>query len=367
MVYPKESELGQQNKELLKTNSHKSETLISPSKTSSKMEITPTKQTELGKDKMMTPQQRKTTLLKEYNKHTADLIETEHLAHTIRLGMETNIQKNDIVISTRYYDAGVFVADPVYKQKERQRTYKNERGVKQTDYWTEDGEELPNPYTELVEDNDRESRCKSLSVKSRGGEGSREERRIKVKKLCLMAWDDEKNEYPRQSGHIIFREKTLSFGDKYTNTLEYFREVMENQERYEPILSGERMREMRRMIPILEHLVTIPPFPCFFDEKYGFLIKREIRMTKVVYAPAEFGLGSKTGADWTAEEKLLGDPVKKVKEEIEKTEKDFADHIERRPIEFGEELLMVAMNPDRIDGIVGKYGKDAVEKTFGAE
>jgi hypothetical protein len=330
------------------------------------MELTPDKQTELGKDKMTT--QTKATLIREYTKHIGEMLETEHLAKTIRDGMNTDINKNDVVISTRYYDAGVFVADPIYKQKERQRTYKNEQGVKETEYWNEDGEELPNPYTEIVRDNDEQSRCKSLSVKCKGGADSREERRIKVKKLCLMSWDNEKNQYPRQSGNIIFREREVDFAGQYRYELEYFTGFLENPERYAGVVTDARLREARKMKTLLEELVKVPPFKCFYDEKYGFLIKREIRMTQVVFAPAVAGLGfgSRVGHDTYVTKGLMAGNIKKgLLETMETAEKNFMEHVEKRDVAFGEELIAVAMNPDRVDGLVAKFGVDAVEKTFG--
>jgi len=315
---------------------------------------------------MTTQQQRKTALLKEYNKHISEMIETEHIANTIRDGMDTDISVHDVVISTRHYDAGVFVIDPIYKRKERQQTYRDEHGVKHTRYWEEDGEEMPNPYVEMVRDSDEGSRLK-LSVKCNGGFGSREERRIKVRKLCLMSWDSEKNEYPRQSLPIIFREKTISFAESYGGDLRYFQSILNRGEEFGEYMNPDRLQEVRRMIRILEGLVAIPPFSCFYDEKYGFLIKREIRMRQVVFSTTAFGLGSKKGTGWGAEQKILGDALNKIEEGAKEKEKNFTEHVEKRPIEFAEELVAVAMNPDRIDSIVEKYGVDAVEKTFGAE
>jgi hypothetical protein len=89
-------------------------------------------------------------------------------------------------------------------------------------------------------------------------------------------------------------------------------------------------------------------------------------MSKIVYAPAEFGLGSKNGGDYySTREVLIGDPLGDIKKEIEEKQKNFKEHMEKRDLAFGEELVAVAMNPDRVGGIVEKYGVDAVEKTFG--
>jgi hypothetical protein len=329
------------------------------------MELIPDKQTNLGKDKMTT-QQTRATLLKEYTKHLTEMLETEHLANTIREGMDTEINTGDIVISTRYYDAGVFVVDPLYKQVEKQKTHKNADGTKWVERWDEDGEQIPNPYMEIVRDNDETSRSKSLSVKCKGGAGSREEKRVKVKKLCLMAWDSKKNQYPRQSGNIIFREKEVDFRTIYGYELEYFTRFVERPEEYPMISNDERMEEARKMKAILEELVKVPPFKCFYDEKYGFLIKRVIRMTQVVFAPAVFGLGSKAGGNtFSTQIQMSGDITKKINDDMKSKEDNFKAHIEKRDLAFGEELIAVAMNPDRVESIVAKFGVDAVEKTFG--
>ena len=62
---------------------------------------------------------------------------------------------------------------------------------------------------------------------------------------------------------------------------------------------------------------------------------------------------------------MVGDPLEDIKKEIEEKQKNLQAHIEKRDVAFGEELVAVAMNPDRVGGIVEKYGVDAVEKTFG--
>jgi hypothetical protein len=314
----------------------------------------------------MTTQQTKATLIREYTKHITEMLETEHLANTIREGMDTDINTGDVVISTRYYDAGVFVVDPLYKKRERQHTYLEPDGVRRTRFWEEDGAQIPNPYIEIVKDNEETSRSKSLSVKCKGGLGSREEKRVKVKKLCLMAWDSNKNQYPRQSGNIIFREREVDFELIYRNELEYFTNFIENPSNYQGIANSERLGEARKMKAVLEQLVKVPSFKCFYDEKYGFLIKRVIRMTQVIFAPASFGFGSKAGTDsFSTRIHMTGDIQTKIVEDMKTKEDNFKAHLEKRDLAFGEELIAVAMNPDRVEAIVEKFGVEGVEKTFG--
>jgi hypothetical protein len=265
--------------------------------------------------------------------------------------MDADIHTGDTVISTRYYDAGVFVCDPIYKKRERQETTRDEQGNKHTRFWEEDGEEIPQPYTETVRDNDDDSRCASLSVKcARGTAGSREEKRIKVKKLNLMGWDEERNSYPRMSGNIIFRQRTLSFADTYRHSLDYFKGIAENRPAW---MSDDQHENAVRYSRILSRLAEIPPFICFYDEKYGFLVKRAIQMTRIVYAPVVAP--------------SISSAVVVAQAQVEDKVKAFAEHIDRREateVSFKEAVVMEAMKPDRVGVIVEKHGIDGVEQTF---
>jgi hypothetical protein len=303
---------------------------------------------------------KKALLMKEFVRNSTAMIDINHLAKTIREGMNTDVQARDVVISTRYYDAGVFVIDPLYKVRERQETTRDADGVRHTRYWEEQGDEIPNPYEETVKDNNEESRCASLSVKcKKGSAGSRVEKRVKVKKLCLMSWDEHKNEYPRMSGNIIFRQRTLNFAEEYKHNYQYYKGFVETPSSYGSIATEERLDEARRMKEVLERVMAIPPFVCFWDDKYGFLVKREIRMNRIVFAPEDNGLGKFNTI-------RLPDPLTEMDKEVAQKVKDFEAHLDKRNIEFGEELTAVAMCPERIEGIVEKHGVEGVEKTFEA-
>ena len=305
---------------------------------------------------------RRALLIKEFSKNATAMIDVKHVAKTIQEGMNTDVKTRDIVISTRYYDAGVFVIDPLYKVRERQETTRDAQGVKHTRHWEEQGDEIANPYDETVSDNNKESRCASLSVKCKKGEaGSRVEKRVKVKKLCLMSWDEDKNEYPRMSGNIIFRQRTLSFADEYRSIYNYYKDFIEDPSAYGNWATEERMDEARRMKVLLERVMAIPPFVCFWDDKYGFLVKREIRPTRIVFTPPPTNLGA---LNHMSNLEIVANPLSTIREEVAQQVKDFEAHLDKRDMEFGEELTAVAMCPERIEGIVEKHGVEAVEKTF---
>jgi hypothetical protein len=207
-----------------------------------------------------------------------------------------------------------------------------------------------------VKDNDKESRCASLSVKAKKDDpDARQEKRVKVRKLCLFRWNAETNSYPTMSGDIIFRQKIMSFADEHGSMLRYYKTLLASPDRL-AWLSEARVGEVRKYVEVLERLVAIPPFQCFWDDKYGFLVKREIRMSRIVYATTEM-LAVERGVEGRVE-----DAKKKVVE-------DFVEAMEKREAHdtsFKEAVVMEAMKPERVEKIVEKHGIDGVEQTFEA-
>jgi hypothetical protein len=320
------------------------------------MELAPTNQINSPANKMTT--QTKASFIRDFTARAGEMVNVEHLAKTIREGMRTDIAVGDIVISTCYYDAGVFVVDPLHRIVEKQRTHRNPDGTKWVERWEEDGEEISNPYPEIVKDNDPKSRSASLSVKCKeNDEGSRTEMRVKVKKLCLMRWDEETQSYPRMSQNIIFRSTTMDFAEVYKNDLNYYTGILTSPEK-QAYLNPKMIERARTYKAVLERLALIPPFPCFYDEKYGFLIKRELRMSKIVYANE--GIGHQQG-----EVLRTGFHSHTDKAVDDLTSTMEAQMRVREASGFNNEIVEVAMNPDRVESIVEKFGIDAVEKTFG--
>lgn len=278
-------------------------------------------------------------LIKEYTKHITATLDLDALAKTIKDGFQTDVKTGDFVITTDPYNAGVFAIDPIYKQRHRRETTKV-NGVKHTRHWLEDGDLIENPYTEKVIVR-TSGNGNTMSVKAGNG---RDERRIKVRKLNLLGWDDKTNSYPRMSAPIIFRQKLLSFAEHYRHELEYFgveREWMTQEQKDIRIQRCE----------LLTRLVAIPPFLCYYDEKYGFLLRRELNVRQIVMvsAPRNLSLYGKEDV---------------VKKEIEKEVKVFKDHFEKRG-DIKEEVVMEAMKPSRVEVVLEKHGFEGVDATYG--
>lgn len=298
----------------------------------------------------------KQRLINEFTKHSTAMVDVEHIAQTLLEGMDTDIQTGDIVISTNYYDGGMFIVPELKKPRRRQETKTNAQGNKETDVWWEDVV-VPNPYEENVKDNDPNSRLASLSVRTKKDDpDARKEKRVKVRKLCLFRWDEETNSYPTISGDIIFRQKLMSFADEHRFELNYYRTIVDMRERNEEIYGGERLVEARKHLELLERLVSIPPFQCFYDEKYGFLVKRKIRMNRIVCAE-----------NWTNTPFVSKSIHSLINDEVKQEVKNFKEHLETREskdVEFKEDIVRTTFRPDRIEKILEKHGQDGLEKTF---
>lgn len=278
-------------------------------------------------------------LIKEYTKHITATLDLDALAKTIEDGFQTDVKTGDFVITTDPYNAGVFAIDPIYKQRHRRETTKVD-GVKHTRHWLEDGDLIENPYTEKVIVR-TSGNGNTMSVKAGNG---RDERRIKVRKLNLLGWDATTNSYPRMSAPIIFRQKLLSFADHYRHELEYFRVERE-------WMTQEQKDARIQRCELLTRLTAIPPFLCYYDEKYGFLLRRELNVRQIVMVSAPRNLSLYGEADV-------------VKKEIEKEVKVFKDHFEKRG-DIKEEVVMEAMKPSRVEVVLEKHGTDGLDATYG--
>jgi hypothetical protein len=305
----------------------------------------------------------KTRLLAEYTKHTTAMVDVEHLAQTITEGMDTNIRVGDTVISTNYYEGGMFIVPQLSIPRDRQETTRDAQGNRDVRMWVE---EVPtaNPWREWVKDNNEQSRCASLSVKCKETDhGAREEMRVKVRKLCLFRWNEETQSYPTMSGDILFRSRLMSFADERGYDLAYTRRVLTDPAL--DFLGEARRTEARRHLAVLERLVAIPPFPCFYDDKYGFLIKRTIRPARIVVAESHPVLSVERGV------RVMDEAVAKV---VEAQVSVFEAHLNRREAlavadgraEFKEQIIVEAMKPERVDALLTKHGDDALERQFDA-
>lgn len=300
----------------------------------------------------------KQRILAEFAKHQTAMVDIDHLAQTITEGMDTDIKEGDTVISTNYYEGGMFIVPRLTIARDRQETTRTEDGGRQVRMWVE---EVPtaNPYREWVRDNREDSRCASLSVKCKeGSAGAREEMRVKVRKLCLFRWCEATQSYPTQSQDIIFRSRLMSFADEHRHQTAYFRRVLND-----PALAhlGEaRQEEARAKLRVLERLNAIPPFSCFYDDKYGFLVKRSIRPARIVVAESHPVLSVERSVD--------GLVAQAVAVQVATLE----EHLDRREAlaradgraEFKEQIVVEAMKPERVEALLVKHGDDAVERQF---
>jgi hypothetical protein len=292
-------------------------------------------------------------LIKTFNTHATAMLDIRHLHKTIQDGMETDIQKHDFIITTVVYDSSIFVCDPVFKQKHRQTTELNEHGVLAVRHYTEDVE-MPNPYTERVVDTDKDSRVKMTVKADKEDTMARDERRIKVRKLNLLSWNSDKNEYPRQSEPIIFRQKMVSFNDIYQDRLRYFENLIATRPAW---TSPAWIKEAEDAVPILRHLISIPPFLAYADAKYGFLVKRRLAMSRIVLNHGWTGGSSE-------------DTKNTVKKQIETDVAGMVVKAEARvpngDISFREAVVKEAMKPERVEVLLEKHGSDGMEASFSA-
>jgi hypothetical protein len=277
----------------------------------------------------------KKDLMIAFNKNATAMVDVEHLYKTIKDDLMTDIKKGDFVISTTLYDSSVFVVDPLFKEKKRQRTTKVD-GEKKTEYFVEKVE-LPNPYQEFVVDGTGRV---ALTVKAdEETEGAVKEMRIKVKKLSLLSWDETNNSYPRQSQDIIFRQKNINFYEKYGSTLYYWKSVIANIGGH---YKEEQIADAVSNVEVLTLICNIPPFLAYHDEKYGFLVKRELVVARIVL-PA----------------KKRVDAEKLVKQEIVKNVELMMEQAERKIGEadnLHEAICMEAFKPERTFMAVKRAG-----------
>jgi hypothetical protein len=292
-------------------------------------------------------------LIKTFNAHATEMLDIRHLHKVIQDGMETDIQKHDFVITTKEYDSSIFVCDPLIKQKARQRTELNEHGVRAVRHYTEEIEML-NPYTERVVDTALDSRVKMTVKADKADTTARDERRVKVRKLNLLSWDEDKNEYPRQSEPIIFRQKMVSFNDIHQHRLRYYENLIATRPEW---VTPAWMREAEAAVPLLRHLISIPPFLAYADEKYGFLVKRRLAMSRIV-----LNHGWRGGATYDAKNEAKKQIETDVAVMVAKAEARVPDG----DLSFRETVVKEAMKPERVETLVDKHGVDGAEASFTA-
>ena len=272
----------------------------------------------------------KRDLLKTFRQKATEMLELQHLTSVIGQGLNTDINIGDCVITTTTYDSSIFKCDKLFKNKK----------------------ELPNPYIEMVVKTPADHRTPGMSVIAGRGElNAFEEKRIKVRKVNLLDWDEKTNFYPYSSQPIIFRQKNIDFRHDYQRELNWWRTNQDSE-----YWSDEMKAEARKNIPVLEKLIEVPPFLAYYDEKYGFLVKRDLMPTRIVFP---HGISPFASSVKEVVEKVIDDQVKQM-------ETTASVRVPMTADTFREAVLQEAMKPERMEKLVEKHGIDGAELTFTA-
>jgi hypothetical protein len=259
-----------------------------------------------------------------------EMVELQHLTSVIGQGLNTDINIGDCVITTTTYDSSIFKCDKLMKGKK----------------------ELPNPYTELVVKAPVGHRTPGMSIiAGRGEKDAFEEKRIKVRKVNLLDWDEKTNFYPYSSKPIIFRQKNIDFRNEYQWDLNWWRTNQDSE-----YITQAMREEARGNILLLEKLVEIPPFLAYYDDKYGFLVKRDLMPTRIVFP---HGICPFASAFKQVAEQVIADQVKQM-------ETTASVRVPMTADTFREAVMMEAMKPERMEKLVEKHGIDGAELTFTA-
>jgi hypothetical protein len=282
-------------------------------------------------------------LIKEFNKTAEAMVDVEHIANILKDGMDTDIKEGDTIIGTHIYKCGLF------KVSELKKATKERDDKGKTIY-----QKLPNPYQEFVRKNDQTSRSKNLTIKAhKDDEDSYWESRVKVSRLAMFRWDEETNSYPILGEPIIFREKIKSFAEENYWAEMYYERLLNTND---PWFNEERKTTATKYLELIKRLSQIPPFVCYWNELYGFLVKRNVVMRQIVYgcknqiAEPAFSLG----------------PERLIANEVKKTIDDFKAHLTKRNegSSFKEEIVKEALNPSRVEAVMDKHGMEGVDATF---
>jgi hypothetical protein len=279
----------------------------------------------------------KTRLTNEFRKHATQMVDIEYIAKMMSDGMDTDIKQGDLVIGTNYYEQSLFrVAD-----------------LKKHGVHYAPGDEPPNPYEEWVRDN-ADSRCSGIKVKAPKSDDSIKEMRVKVEKLNMLGWNERTQSFPKFPGsnNIIFRQVEKSFAEEHRSDLYYFERIKD--EKPSKWLSAENIEYARVSWLTLSRLADIPPFVCYWNDKYGFLVKREVNMTPIILKSKAPSILKTTNI------------VNEVKKEAERQVGIMTAHLEKRETgsHFKEEIVMKSQHPDRMEALLETYGMEGMEATF---
>jgi hypothetical protein len=273
---------------------------------------------------------KETLLAKQIYKYAEAMIDVERIVKILSegadgTGMETDLKVGDIVIGKEDYEQGLF-------------------RVKEC-------------YEETVIKSDKNSRIQNHRVKAdKSNPNSIIEKRVKVEKLNVFDWDDDKQSYKAfKQKDIIFRGVEKSFAEEYEYEKGYYSETVKNITK-----SPDVIEKANKCLQIVNRLCQLKPYTCYRNDKYGYLIKRNIQMKQIIFE-------SKPAS-------LIKHPLKNIGVEIAKEVDNetllIQAHKEKRDSEtdlgfgFKEELVMKSQHPDRIEKLIEKHGFEGMESTF---
>lgn len=315
--------------------------------------ISPTTTTMANTTTTFTASQKR-DLLKTFREKATEMVELEYITSIIRDGLNTDIKVGDCVITTTTYDSSIFKCDKLTKTKYKKRWVMRDGRRVQEPY--EEEEELPNPYTERVVLTSNRHRTPGMSVKG-SGEEAYDEWRIKVRKVNLLGWDERTNFYPYSSQPIIFRQKNVDFRQDLEKSLRYWQHKATSNDAW---ITEEMRQEAIRHIPIVQRLMEIPPFRAYFDHKYGFLVKRDLMPTRLVFPHGISPWGQ------VHAETMMNAHAQAVDVQVSQMEAVASVRVPMTADTFREAVLQEAMKPERMEKLVEKHGIDGAELTFTA-
>jgi hypothetical protein len=178
-----------------------------------------------------------------------------------------------------------------------------------------------------------------MTRKSNRDEEGWDEKRIKMYKLSTIGWNESTNSFPIVSYPIVFRQQIVDFKKKYASEYRYTNLILDSQ-----WATKEDKETANMYISILEELFKIEPFPAYYDEKYGFLVKRRIEFHRIVWDTST-------------------SPIISFKEEVTRNE-ELIKKSNKHKEDFKQEVIAEALHPDRVEYLINKHGIEEGMSTF---
>ena len=262
-----------------------------------------------------------TTLQKAIRELSIRMVDIANVCDVVKKGYGGDLEMDDYVISTGLYDGSVF---QVVREVKR-----DSRGREKV------GEFIENPYTENVVKSEK----LNITRKANKDENGWDEKRVKVYKLSLISWSERTQTFPRISHPIVFRQKIIDFKQEYQWEMNTINRILNDEK-----TTKSQKDDAKKYMLLFDELLKIEPFSAFYDDKYGFLVKREINFTPIVIGKS---MSAKNYYD----------------EEIESNRKMIMESNKSKE-EFKEQVIAGALHPDRVEYLINKYGIEEGMSTF---